>query len=319
MPLVYIIVLNWNGWEMTSSCLSSLRALTYPNFRILVVDNGSTDGSPEKIRSEWPEIELLETGENLGFAGGNNQGILAALKAQADYILLLNNDTTVDPSLVQEFVAHMQTLPNPGILGATVYLHSKPTHLDHLGGIWNPKRSAFDLIGHLEPARMWTDVMPLDYVCGCAFFVSRAVFSDVGLLDPRFFLYWEESDFCFRARKQGWKSYSIPTAKVWHHVSASFVGGKPHSTYFFHRNRLLWLEKHCRKKIPKILSVSLFRYIKLYCLKSLHVLYGRIFGADSALQHERLAKLCLYRAALCGLFDYTRRRFGSSPSSLSRR
>ncbi len=313
-PLVYIIVLNWNGWEHTQGCLESLLLLQYPRFRILVVDNGSTDDSALHIRQNFPHIDILETGENLGFSEGNNRGIIRALEGGADYVLLLNNDTEVDPLLVNAFVSQAQLMPEAGILGGHICLYGDRTRLDHLGGMWNARHNSFDLIGCRENSSSWQEVLALDYVCGCAFFVARSVFEKVGLLDPRFFLIWEESDLCFRARLAGYGVFSIPSARVWHKVSASFVGGKPHGTYFWYRNRLLWVEKNSPHKKTYLFYKDLIQFSKLYFLKKFQFFWARHMGASTAAQEIRFSRLRIYRAALCGILDYRRRRFGNGPS-----
>ena len=125
-PKVSIIVLNWNGRNDTLECLESVERIEYPNFDVVVVDNGSNDDSVAAIHAKFPEITLLETGKNLGYAGGNNVGIHHALQQNANYILLLNNDTVVDPALVQQFVEAGQLMPEGGAFGAKIYLYSKP-------------------------------------------------------------------------------------------------------------------------------------------------------------------------------------------------
>jgi GT2 family glycosyltransferase len=317
-PHITIIVLNWNGKKDTLGCLASLQQLDYPNFQTLVVDNGSTDDSVAVIREQFPHIELLETGQNLGFAEGNNVGVRHALQKNPDYFLLLNNDTVVDPQLLNAFVSSMRE--EIGILGAKIYLYDKKDTLDHLGGMWNAKKAVFDLTGlrQIDDGKSWEEMRPLDYVCGCALFVKRAVFEQVGLLEPKFFLIWEESDFCFRARRAGYETMTCPGAKLWHKVSASFVGGKPHSTYFWWRNRLLWIERNCppKEKVALYLKVLLPKILMLYKLRLLKTcqlaLLRRLRPHQDHLQRQQ--KLQNYRAALQGISDYFRRRFGNGPA-----
>ncbi len=319
MPRISIIVLNWNGKKDTLECLASLRHLDYSPFHILVVDNGSSDGSAAAIRQRFPDIEILETGQNFGFAEGNNIGIRHALKKalKPDYLLLLNNDTVVDPQLLNAFVSAMH--PPIGILGAKIYLYDQKNTFDHLGGVWNAKKAAFDLIGNreIDDGKSWEKTRSLDYACGCALFVKTAVFEQIGLLEPKFFLIWEESDFCFRARRAGYSTMMCPQAKLWHKVSASFVGGKPHSTYFWWRNRLLWIERNCslREKIPlylRILLPEILHIYKLRLLKTCQLALLKLLKPQED-QRKRLHKLRNYRAASQGISDYFRRRFGNGP------
>ncbi|MEO6738791.1 MAG: glycosyltransferase family 2 protein, partial [Chthoniobacteraceae bacterium] len=179
---IIVIVLNWNGKEDTLRCLSSLCAVTTPH-SVVVVDNGSTDDSVQAISQNFPNVHLISTGVNLGYAEGNNMGLHHALEQSPDAILVLNNDTTVEPDILAAFL--IRDLP---IQGARQHLMEDPTRLGQLGGRWNSQTGMFDAVGINEPARLWTEPLNLDYVSGCALFVKAEVFRRVGLFDARFFL-----------------------------------------------------------------------------------------------------------------------------------
>ncbi len=297
---IFVVLLNWNGKEDTLVCLKSLEKVTTPH-KVVVVDNGSTDGSVEAISKT--NAHLIETGKNLGYAEGNNVGIKRALEQGADYIFILNNDTRVEPNILESFLK--RDLP---IQGGTAHLMDKPHLLDHLGGNWNVKKGTFDLVGARAPASQWTAPMTLDYVCGVALFVKAEVFKEVGLFDPRFFLFWEESDWCFRAKKKRYTINTCPEAKLYHKVSASFTGGKPHTSYFWWRNRLLWIEKNCpSSKLKRKIIKEALHTLKLYLLKSLQYPFSKKTV-------ERRLRLRTYRAILCGVRDYFFRRFGPGPA-----
>ncbi len=304
---IYIIILNWNGKQDTLSSLTSLKKVTTPH-EVVVVDNGSTDDSAERIRSCFPSIHLIETGENLGYAGGNNVGIQYALEKNADFLFILNNDTTVEPNILEAFLKR-----DAPIQGGKTHLMNNPKILDHLGGNWNIEKGAFKLVGAQALASEWKNPITLDYVCGAALFVKAEVFKKVGLFDPRFFLFWEESDWCLRAKRKGYLSTVCPEAILYHKVSASFTGGKPHTTYFWWRNRLLWIERNCtseeRKTLMKTVWRDFFHTLKLYLLKSLQL-------AFSKKTEERCLRLRTYRAKLIGIKDYFFRHFGNGPSWL---
>jgi len=134
MPFVLVLVLNWNGWRDTLKCLSSLKGLDYQNSRVIVVDNGSTDDSVIWIRRAYPEIELVETGVNLGFAGGNNVGIRYALKHGAKYAWLLNNDTLVAPNTLTEMVMIAKANPKVGAVGSVIYHLTRPNEVQEWAG-----------------------------------------------------------------------------------------------------------------------------------------------------------------------------------------
>jgi GT2 family glycosyltransferase len=296
-----IIVLNWNGKEDTTKCLKSLQNLTYPAVEIIIVDNGSTDGSQEHFRTHFPHFTLIETGENLGYAGGNNAGLKLALKRPLEYFFILNNDTIVDPGIVEAFLEGFKQYPDAGILGSKIYLMNEPGRFDHFGGNWNAKRLEFNYVGYREvdDQKTWEEPQELDYVCGAGIMIRRAVFETIGLFDPRFFLFWEETDFCFRARRAGFRVMNQPKAILWHKVSASFKGGKPLATYFYWRNRLLWIERNFDGPrrlyyLSKLIGKNLCRFYLSRLLK----------GKENTRNN----------AALLGINDYLMRRFGQGRS-----
>lgn len=316
---VFLIILNWNGKQDTLDCLSSTQKINYSHFTTIVVDNGSTDGSVEAIRKAYPDVFVIDTKENLGFAEGNNVGIRYAMSQGADAVCLLNNDTVVDPGFLSAFVQMAQTSSQIGVLGGKAYLYGEKTTLDHLGGKWNPSTGQFTLVGHraLEDGFSWESPQHLDYVCGVAFFITKAALDTVGLLEPQFFLIWEESDYCFRVRRQGLQVMSCPQAKLWHKVSASFTG-KPHSTYFWWRNRLLWIARNCTKKEQKnlfwkVLLPEISHLSKLYAIKSTELAILRLFCKKECLVHKQERTL-RYRAALQGVYDYCKKKFGQGPA-----
>ncbi|MES2345605.1 MAG: glycosyltransferase family 2 protein [Chlamydiota bacterium] len=310
---IAIIILNWNGKKDTLECLSSLEKLNYTNYKIILVDNGSTDDSVTTIRAQFPNITLIESSENLGFAGGNNLGIEYALKLKPDYIFLLNNDTVTAPDLLDTLV---EGSSYADILGAKLYLYSKPDTFDHLGGIWKKETATFDLIANrvVDDRTSWEDPLEIDYACGAALFIKREVIETIGMLEPKFFLIWEESDFCFRAKKAGFTIKLCPQAKVWHKVSASFVGGKVHSTYFWWRGRLLWIHRNCStsEKWRLFLTVifpETLHMLKLQIIKTLLLLFS-----SKSKKEEKRKYLRKQRAALSGIKDYLLNKFGKGPS-----
>lgn len=246
---VSVIILNWNGREVLGPCLDSLARITDPPLDVIVVDNGSTDSSQEIVREKYPEVELIENGENLLFAAGNNVGIEAALDRGAEFILLLNNDTEVDPSFAAELLAAFDD-PAVGIAGPKIYYHDDPDRIWYGGGGFNrltgvPFHNGLRRMDDTfaDPART------TGWVTGCSLMVRREVYEETGLLDPSYTIYCEDVDFCLRAAEAGWKLYYVPAAKVWHKVSSSSGGGmtpfklenRIASTWkLFSRHRPLW-------------------------------------------------------------------------------
>ena len=316
---ISIVILNWNGKKDTLECLHSLESLSYPNYETIVVDNGSRDDSIEVIKKEFPKVTLLMETENLGFAGGCNVGIRYALNHGADAVCLLNNDTVVDPHFLQAFVDRMQKEPTVGILGAKIYMYTERNRLDHIGGMWNKEKAEFTLIGNraLDSEICWDESHEIDYVCGAAFFVKKEVFEKIGLLEEKFFLIWEESDFCFRAKRAGFAIKVCLQAKLFHKVSASFKS-KAHSTYFWWRNRLYWIDRNCstaeKKEIfRKVLKKEIFHLWKIKTIKSFELfVLTRVLGKKAP--YQKAEKLHKYKAALQGIHDSRKGTFGKGPS-----
>lgn len=261
---------------------------------------------------------LIENQTNLGFAEGNNIGMRKAMQRKADMLFLLNNDTVVAEDILDRFVEIFDSYPEAGILGAKIYRFDQKQTIDHLGGMWNPKTATFTFVGlnHQDNEEKFEVPQPLDYVCGAGLIIRCKVIETIGYLDPRFFLIWEESDYCFQARKAVFKVLTCPQAKLWHKVSASFVGGKQHSTYFWWRNRLLWIEKNCtpREKISlyfRILIPDCLHLMKIDLLKNPQLFFAKSFQAKK--HQEKKEKFFKNRAALCGIRDYLMRRFGKGP------
>lgn len=318
---IALIILNWNGKKDTLECLSSVAKIQTPNLEVVVIDNGSTDGSAEAIREQFAKVTVIEAKKNYGFAEGNNIGMRYALAKGADFVFLLNNDTIVDPLVVDHFLVQMRADPSIGILGGKIFLYDEPQKLDHLGGCWNPKKRAFDFVGLREEDR-GQEQLPMDYVCGAALFIRASLLKAIGLFDARFFLIWEEADFCFRARRSGFKVLSSEKAKIWHKVSASFVGGKPHSTYFWWRNRLLWIERNFQgaERLMLWLKILFLEVVPVYKRRALKTLQLFLYRLISKKELEgREERLLRYEACLQGVKDYLLRRFGDGPAWIYRR
>lgn len=231
-PLIHCVVLSYNGKELTLDCLHSLFEDTYPNKKIVVVDNHSSDGSASAIRQGFSNqlrddrMKLLETAKNLGFAGGNNLGIRYAMDSEADYILLLNNDTKVDSLLVSSLVSWMEKNPDVGICAPKIYFFHPPDMIWFAGAELKLYKGLSQHIGirHKDNAQ-FDAVKDCDYVTGCAMFIRRSVIESIGLLDTGFRMYGEDADYCFRAKERGFRIAYVPAGKVWHKVSAA-VGGQ---------------------------------------------------------------------------------------------
>jgi GT2 family glycosyltransferase len=324
-PLIAIVVLNWNGANDTLACLDSLATLTYPNFNVIVVDNGSTDDSLDKLHaysSPFPLV-LLETRQNLGYAGGNNVGTRHALEHGADFVLVLNNDTTVAPDLLEQLVDAAQRTPDAGVFTARVMYFDNPELVWFDGAHWNESALRLEWPGQgAHESELSSTDHDTDYACGAALFFRAEVARQIGLLDETFFLVWEEVDWCFRARKAGWRNRVVAAAKVWHKIGVSFGSeSSPLRTYFSIRNELLWFSRHAslfarlrlwannlRRLIPKffISAVPSVGFAKRF------VWALNDYGQAWLSRGSRLEYMATRRA----IMDYMRGRFGDCPDEV---
>lgn len=216
-PRVSVIVLNWNGLDLTKECLDSLQKVSYPNLEVILVDNGSLDGSQGYFRENYPWVRLIENSRNLGFAGGNNVGMRSALKGDVDYILLLNNDTVVDPRFIDELVEKGESRADIGVLCPKIYYYDDPDIIWYAGGSISLLRGASRHFGFREIDMGQHDTpREVNFVTGCAFFIKRAVIEKIGLLDEAFFIYSEDADWSTRAVKAGYRCWYVPASRIWH-------------------------------------------------------------------------------------------------------
>lgn len=255
MPHVFIIIVNWNGKEDTINCLSSLKRLYTEEIElnIIVVDNGSSDGSAKVIRKKFPSVIVHESRENLGFSGGNNIGIDLALQKGADYIWLLNNDTVVDKDSLSELLKPFND-ETIGVAGSKIYFASgREYHKDrynekehgkvlwYAGGLidWDNLYASHRGVDEVDNGQ-YDKTGETPFVTGCSMFMRTTVIDDVGKFDDAYYLYLEDLDFCLRVQRAGYKTMFVPFSKVWH-VNAGSSGGpgsKLHE-YYQTRNRLL--------------------------------------------------------------------------------
>jgi GT2 family glycosyltransferase len=243
LPRLAVILLNWNQPEFTLACLKSLEKLDYPAYDVVVLDNGSHDGSVAAIRNEYPHLTLIENGSNLGFAAGCNVGIWHALDHGADYVLLLNTDTEVAPDLLQRLVEAGESDPLIGALGAKIYYYDHHNVIWSAGGTVDKYGRARHLCESQVDDGAECDIRDVDYVTGCAILVKRNVIKTVGAMDERFFTYFEETEWCARIRKAGFRVVYVPQARLWHKIQMAARASSRRYWYMMTRNRLLYL--HC--------------------------------------------------------------------------
>jgi GT2 family glycosyltransferase len=243
-----IVVLSWNGRDDTLACLRSLAGLDWPGLDVFCVDNGSADGSPEAVREQFPAVTLIENGSNLGYAGGNNVGIRAALERGADWILLLNNDATLAADAVRELDAVAGTHPRAGVLGGKVLFADPPDRVWFAGQRFNAALGYSGRPrGYGRPdGPRYGAVAAVDRVVGACMAVSRPLIEAVGLFDEELFAYVEDVDWSLRASEAGFEVLLVPRARAWHRVAASSGGAASSATsmYYGVRNTIVVCERH---------------------------------------------------------------------------
>jgi len=242
---VFIVILNWNGWKDTIECVESCLDLTHSDFTILIVDNSSTDNSQSILQDKFPDIDVLQSGGNLGFSGGNNIGIRHALANGADYIWLLNNDTRVDPNALSALMSVADSDSRTGIVGSKLFYYDEPNKVAFAGGCWKQSpQHPYHLGVDEDDHGQFDEIREVDFVTGCSLLIKSAVIEDIGEMPEEYFLYWEDIDWNACAEKKGWKIVYVPQSRVWHKVSAS-TGGKPMTQVYYNvRNRLLFMSRH---------------------------------------------------------------------------
>lgn len=242
-PKVIAIVLNWNRPDDTRRCVLSLRRSDYANMGVIVVDNGSESDLYARMRAELPDVEFLRSEVNLGFAGGNNLGLRYALAHDADYALVINNDTVVDPTMLSQLVAAAEAHPNAGLVGPIIYFLDCPNAVWFAGyrfthGIYLLRRGL-----HLSPPIQ--PVEQVDFVSACGMLIRRAVLEQVGLFCDEYFMYYEDLDLCFRVKSAGMSIICVTGARMWHAISASSGGAdSPIKQYYQVRSSLIFYRKY---------------------------------------------------------------------------
>ncbi|MBC8122848.1 MAG: glycosyltransferase family 2 protein [Gemmatimonadaceae bacterium] len=248
-PLVYILVLNWNSPAYTVRCVESLLHLHYSNYRILLIDNGSTDGSEAVLRARFPDLAFLQTGDNLGYAGGNNRGVAYALERGADYLWILNNDTCVDPRALEALVEAVEKDEGIGLAGSKIRSMDDPDRLVFAGGqidFWQGK--SFHR-GHLEAdSGQYDRLEDVSFVTGCSLFFRASLIEQVGLMRETYFLYCEDVEWNLRIQKAGYRTVYVPGSVLWHKEGGSAGTTRaerlhPDVVYYCARNGLYFFKE----------------------------------------------------------------------------
>ncbi|MBB6176095.1 hypothetical protein HNQ82_000906 [Anoxybacillus tengchongensis] len=268
---VAIIILNWNAYDDTFECLKSLEHLTYPYFHVFLVDNASQDGSFDKLQQDYNDgkfhlpITFIQTGANLGFAGGNNVAIREAHKQGYQYFWLLNNDTVVDPNALTPLVETLEKDKQVGIVGSKIYYYGT-NKIWFAGGKVNTWTGTTKHIGiKEEDVGQYDEVKEVDYITGCSLCFRREVLETVGYMCEDYFLYYEETDWNVRSSNRGWKIIYQPSSVIYHKVSSSSGGERksmpPYIAYYDVRNSFAMTRKVQKKCSHIRVSIALLSMI----------------------------------------------------------
>lgn len=243
-PLVYIIVLNYNGCRDTLECLESLGRVSYGNFRVVVVDNCSTDGSEAEIRARYHGHMFIQTGKNLGYAEGNNAGIRLALEGRTDYVCLLNNDTTVTPDFLGPLVDLLEQDQTAGIAGPMVCDYYDRDVIQATGSRADLYLGKFYQLNQGKKKDEVRGVLEVDYVAGACLLIRSELVEKIGLVPEEYFLFFEETEWCLKARRAGQKVVCVCESLIHHKGSKSTekVGGI--QEYYMTRNQIIFEQRN---------------------------------------------------------------------------
>ncbi len=296
-PLVSVVIVNWNGKHLLGECLDSLAAQQARDVEIIVVDNGSQDGSAEYVQERYPRVNLVRLPENLGFAGGNNAGIRIA---NGRYIALLNNDTKADPAWLSSLLDAAGSSPQSvGMWASKILSYDNPETFDNVGLLLYPDGLGRGK-GRLERDRGQYDTPgEAFFPSGCAGMYRKEMLDEIGLFDEEFFAYADDVDIGLRARLAGWECRYVPAAVVYHKYSSSSSAYSPFKAFLVERNRIWVLLKYF--PVELILLSPLFTLLRLSG-HLLGALCGKGASGKFSQEHSVLRAVGILLKAWCAAF-----------------
>jgi GT2 family glycosyltransferase len=278
-PTVTVVIPNWNGRHLLPTCLSALEKQSFPDFEIVVVDNGSTDGSVAWTKESFPGVRVLVNQGNLGFAAAVNRGIRAS---ESKYVALLNSDTQVDRVWLASLVDLAEVEAAVGMCASKMLFADRPNVINSTGICLDLAGIAWDCRGGEADDRADQEPREVFGACGGAALYRRMMLDEIGLFDEDFFAYLEDVDLAWRARRAGWRALYVPTARVLHHHSATAVEGSRFKSFHLGRNKIWLLVKNypSQRAWPYGFLCLLYDFAAVaYALlarRDLYALYGRI-------------------------------------------
>jgi len=283
---ITVVVLNWNSHDMTAECIRSLLAMEAGDFEILVVDNGSSDGSVGILRQKFPQITMLPQDRNLGFAAGCNVGMRYALSAGAEYMLLVNNDAIVDRCLLRALLEEAERHPEAAMVSPKIYYHDLPNRLWWVGGTFDHRTGIPKHLGlRKRDTGKYNVARNIDWATGCVLLIRARALHDTGLFDEQFFGHVEDVDLSLRVRAAGYSIRYSPLAMVWHREGVDYrKNAGEHARIFTGSRNLLWLmHKHAtRYQWLTFLPNFLVRHVLALVLQS--VRHGDLRSAWAVFQ-----------------------------------
>lgn len=293
-PSVAIIIVNWNSYEFTVGCLNSLSNLTYKAHHIFLVDNASADGSGQQLNSKYQNhgtLTFIQNDTNLGFTGGNNVAIDRALYEGYEYIMLLNNDTEVEPNFLDLLVSRMESEPSLGAIQPLIFSLSERHIIWNAGGSFN---MVLGLSKTNHENKIWSPDVKItpytDWITGCCILTRKSVLRQIGVLDDKFFAYYEDVDWSISMKKMGYQLGLEEKSKIYHHAMASLKSDKkgkegflsPFVHYLVVRNHLYLIKKHSDFFNP--IGPWIYQVIKLLGYSGYFILKGRFTKLRFALR-----------------------------------
>jgi len=292
------VVLNWRRPEHILACLQSLLEQTHPICEVVVVDNGSNNGSLDRIRARFPTVTVIENSRNLGFAAGNNIGITHLLRRPVDYLLLMNDDAVAAHDMVESLVAVAEAEADVDILGPTICYQAEPDRVWSAGGTVTTHGLTIHRYLDQPVSAVPADPGDVDYITGCVLLARSSMVQAIGALDERYFAYFEDTEWCARARRAGFRLMHVPQAQAWHDIGVEERAQSPETVYLMTRNRLLYLRQTGAP--PTALASVAARQARL--------------AASCMIQARHRDRRPLAKAMLRGLLDFALARFGPPPA-----
>mgnify|MGYP001459872522 CR=1 FL=1 len=256
---VFIVILNFNSFLDTKECLQSLQSLDYDNYEIVVVDNCSVDDSFKELKIQFPEYKMMKTNKNIGYANGNNIGIKYAMDKGSEYVCVLNNDVVVEKDFLSKIIKVMESQPQVGIAGPCICKYSDRNIIQAMGGNINLFTG---LTQGIHKGNKYSKLRPenteVAYLGGACFVAKSEVFNNIGFIPENYFLFFEETEFCLKAARAGYKLLCIYESKIYHKGSSTIAKYNGLSYYFLNRNRVVFMRRNANVFQKSVFFIYIF-------------------------------------------------------------